>query len=50
MIIHSASKLQNHHEILLSADLQSGEQYIVCYAMCDDIGELLSIYLGYSYC
>lgn len=39
----SASKLQNSHEVLLSADLESPEQYIICYAMCDDIGKPASI-------
>ncbi|KAH8701665.1 Sec63 Brl domain-containing protein [Talaromyces proteolyticus] len=34
----SAQKLQNGHEILLSADLTSALQHITCYVMCDDIG------------
>ncbi|KAL2869850.1 putative DEAD/DEAH box DNA helicase (Mer3) [Aspergillus lucknowensis] len=33
----SASKLQKSHEIMLSADLKSQEQYITCYVMCDEI-------------
>lgn len=40
-VAYSANKLQNSHEISLSADLENSEQYIVCYAMCDDIGELV---------
>lgn len=34
----STSKLQNSQEVLLSADLDSPEQYIICHVMCDDIG------------
>lgn len=41
-ILSSASKLQKCHEIPLSADLDSSEQYITCYAMCDDIGKSTS--------
>lgn len=37
---NSASKLQNPQEVLLSADLESSEQYIICHVMCDDIGKL----------
>lgn len=38
---YSASKLQNSQEILLSAELESSEQYITCHAMCDDIGTVI---------
>lgn len=34
----SANKLQNGHEVLLTADLKSAFQHITCYVMCDDIG------------
>ncbi|EED17429.1 DEAD/DEAH box DNA helicase (Mer3), putative [Talaromyces stipitatus ATCC 10500] len=34
----SAQKLQNDHEILLSAEIKSPLQYITCYVMCDEIG------------
>lgn len=34
----SANKLQNGHEVLLSAELKSAFQHITCYVMCDDIG------------
>ncbi|PGH33745.1 ATP-dependent DNA helicase HFM1/MER3 [[Emmonsia] crescens] len=33
----SASKLQNGHDILLSAELTDAYQYISCFIMCDDI-------------
>ncbi|KAL1964042.1 hypothetical protein VTN77DRAFT_7588 [Rasamsonia byssochlamydoides] len=33
----SANKLQNGHEIMLSAELTSAFQHITCYVMCDDI-------------
>ncbi|KAL1988357.1 hypothetical protein VTN96DRAFT_10040 [Rasamsonia emersonii] len=33
----SANKLQKGHEILLSAELTSAFQHIMCYVMCDDI-------------
>ncbi|PGG99068.1 hypothetical protein AJ79_08702 [Helicocarpus griseus UAMH5409] len=33
----SANKLQNGHDILLSAELTEVYQYISCYIMCDDI-------------
>lgn len=35
----SAKKLGTHQEILISADLLSGAQYITCYVMCDEIGQ-----------
>ncbi|KAI4136004.1 MAG: hypothetical protein LQ347_000181 [Umbilicaria vellea] len=35
----SANKLGTGQEILISADLLSGEQYITCYVMCDEIGQ-----------
>ncbi|KAE8553695.1 hypothetical protein EYB25_005077 [Talaromyces marneffei] len=34
----SAQKLQNDHEILLSAEIKSSLQHITCYVMCDEIG------------
>lgn len=36
----SAQKLQNDHEILLSAEIKSSLQHITCYVMCDEIGRL----------
>lgn len=36
---HSAKKLGNGQDILLSADLVSETQYITCYVMCDEIGQ-----------
>lgn len=34
----SGNKLQNGHEILLSAEMKANDQHIICHAMCDDIG------------
>lgn len=46
MIIYSATKLQKGHEILLIAELKSADQYIKCYAMCDEIGMVLTLCIG----
>ncbi|PGH04665.1 ATP-dependent DNA helicase HFM1/MER3 [Blastomyces parvus] len=37
----SATKLQNGHEIMLSAELTDVHQYISCFVMCDDIAGTL---------
>lgn len=37
-VFFSASKLQDGLEVTLVADLKAADQYIVCHAMCDDIG------------
>jgi len=41
--VHSATKLQNGHDVLLSVDLVNVKQFITCYVMCDEIGEPLAI-------
>lgn len=38
----SANKLQGGLEVTLVADLKAKDQYIVCHAMCDEIGKHLS--------
>ncbi|GES61110.1 P-loop containing nucleoside triphosphate hydrolase protein [Aspergillus terreus] len=37
----SGNKLQNGHEILLSAEMKANDQHIICHAMCDDIAGTL---------
>lgn len=36
----SASKLQDGVDVTLVAELKAADQNIVCYVMCDDIGEV----------
>lgn len=42
LMASSATKLQKNHEISLSGELKQHDQYIICHAMCDEIGLLLS--------
>ncbi|KAL4892692.1 Sec63 Brl domain-containing protein [Aspergillus ambiguus] len=37
----SGSKLQNGHEVLLSAEMKTNDQHIICHVMCDDIAGTL---------
>ncbi|KAF9885198.1 Sec63 [Aspergillus nanangensis] len=42
----SGNKFQSGHEILLSTEIRSNDQFIACYGMCDDIaGTLRSVQL-----
>jgi hypothetical protein len=41
-MILSARKLQDGLDVTLMAELKSADDYIICHAMCDDIGELSS--------